>query len=71
MNLSFFNNFSIRLEDKVPEIGIDPHNNEVSSIVYIDNTNGNLVINVVNMLPDERVEIQVVQTGDALDDIIY
>lgn len=68
---SFFKNFAIHLEDKVPEIGTDFSNDQVLNVVYVDDTNGNLIVNVVNMLPDERVEVQVVQSGDILDDIIY
>lgn len=68
---SFFKNFSIRLEDKIPATGTDVSNDEVIDIVYIDEFNGNLVVNVVNMLPDQRVEVQVIETGNDLDDIIY
>jgi hypothetical protein len=68
---SYFKNFPILLDEKIPEIGTSLSNNEVTDIVYIDEFNGNLVVNVINMLPDERVEVQVIDSGDALDDIIY
>lgn len=68
---SYFKNFTIKLEDKVPEIGSNPANNEVLDVVYVDDTNGNLVVQTINMLPDERLEIQVLNSGDATGDIIY
>lgn len=68
---SYFKNFTIHLEDKVPEIGSNLANNEVLDVVYIDDTNGNLVVQTINMLPDERLEIQVLNSGDATGDIIY
>ena len=68
---SYFKNFTIKLDEKIPEIGSNLANNEVPNIVYIDDTNGNLVINTINMLSDERVEIQVLNSGDATGDIIY
>jgi len=68
---SQFKNFSILFDQKVPEIGSNETENEVVNLVYIDDTNGNLVINVINMEPDEQVEIQVLTTGDPLGDIIY
>ena len=66
-----FKNFPISLEEKVPEVGANVVENEVSNVVYIDETNGNLVVNVINMLPSEQVEIQVLNAGSELGDILY
>lgn len=57
-----FNNFSIKLEDKTP----DPKTIQPVQIV-----NDEIVINVVNLEVDERVEVQVVEYGYVLDDTIY
>lgn len=68
---SYFANYSIKLEDKVPEIGSNVVENEVPEVVYIDETNGNLIINVINMLPSEQLEVQVLNAGNELGDILY
>lgn len=68
---SYFKNFTIKLDERVPEIGTNKAGNEVIDVVLIDSTNGNLVINTINMLPDERLEVQILLSGDATDDIIY
>lgn len=62
----FFDNFPIKLEDHIPSQGSGPN----GEIVYIDN-NGDLVVNVQDLAPDERVEVQVLRRGDILDDTIY
>lgn len=55
-----FNNFSIKLEDKIPytQPPVQIVNNEV-------------VVNVVNLEPDERVEVEIIEYGYVLDDTIY
>jgi hypothetical protein len=68
---SYFKNFTIKLDERVPEIGANQANNEVIDVVFIDPANGNLIINTVNMLPNERLEVQILNSGDATDDIIY
>lgn len=68
---SYFKIFPIRFAEKVPEVGTRSSQNEVPEIVLIDPTNGNLIINTINMLPDERVEVQIINSGSATDDIIY
>ena len=68
----YFKNFAIRLETHVPESGTGPG----GAIVYIDETNidpvqkNRIVIDVVAMEKNEQVEIQVLQSGKYLDDII-
>lgn len=65
---SFFQNFSIELEDKMPQKGSGPAPDYPS--VYMD-SNNNLVIDLVNMAADEQVEIQFITSGSILDDTIY
>lgn len=55
-----FNNFSIRLEDKIP------YTKQPVEIV-----NNEIVVNVVNLEVDERVEVQIVEYGYVLDGTIY
>lgn len=61
---AYFNNFPIKLETKVPDGNIE-------DIIYIEQGTGDLIINLINMNPDEHVEIQVLTSGDVLDDTIY
>jgi hypothetical protein len=56
----YFKNFAINLTDKLPE----------DNYIYF-NQNGDLVIDVTNMLPSESVEVQTVYNGEVLDDTIY
>lgn len=64
---TFFNNFPIKFEAHVPDVGNGPN----GEYVYIDEQTGNLIINVVNMATDEQVEVQILSAGDLLDDTIY
>jgi len=68
---SYFKTFPITFAEKVPEIGTRASQNEVPEVVLIDPTNGNLVINTINMLPDERIEVQVINNAASTGDIIY
>lgn len=56
----YFKNFSITLGDKLPEW---PY-------IYVLE-NGDLVIEVDNMLPSESIEVQTVSNVSVLDDTIY
>lgn len=62
----FFENFSIRFVDYIPEVGTGPN----GEYVYLDE-DGNVVINVVNIKSDEQVEVQIVSDATVLDDTIY
>lgn len=53
-----FNNFSINLDEKVPQVG----NILLGSNVYFD-TSGNLIIELVNLNSDEQVEVQISLSG--------
>lgn len=68
----FFKNFAIRLDIHIPESGTGPN----GSSLYIDRLNtdpvqkNRLVIDVVNMKTNEQVEIQVLNSGAYVNDII-
>lgn len=66
---SYFKNFPIKLEAHIPLEGTGPA--PEYPIVYLDETSGNLVINVINMANDEQVEVQIVTRGSVLNDTIY
>ena len=53
-----FANFPIKLGDKIPVIGNGP----LGENVYLD-SNGSLVIELVNLEPDEQVEVQIASSG--------
>jgi hypothetical protein len=55
----YFQNFPIKLEEKVPEIGNGPN----GETVYIDSQTGDLIIELVNMLEGEQVESQISTGG--------
>ena len=63
---TYFKNFPIRLENKLPysSSGI------LENVVYLD-SEGNLVINVSNLEKDEQVEVQILKSGEILDGTIY
>lgn len=67
---SYFNNYSINLQEKVPEVGSNEAADQVSEIVYMD-TNGDIVVNVINMRTNDQVEINVVDNITLLGDILY
>lgn len=68
----YFKNFAIRLDIHIPETGTGPN----GLIVYIDKNNpdpiqnNRLVIDVVGMKTNEQVEIQILNSGSYLNDII-
>jgi hypothetical protein len=64
---NYFDNFAIRLENKIPELGTGPN----GETVYLDQISGDIVINTVNMESGEQVEIEIFQAGNVLDDTIY
>lgn len=64
---SYFENFPLKLEEYIPTSGLGVE----ETIVYIDPTTRNLIVNVVNLNDDERVEVQILTSGSLLDDTIY
>lgn len=63
----FFKNFSIKFENKIPDVGNGPN----GEIIYIDQATGNLIINVINLADDEQVEVQMLGSGSLFSDTIY
>lgn len=55
----YFANFPIKLEAKIPVEGSGPN----KEYVYINRTTGDLVIDSVNLEPDEQIEIQIAASG--------
>ena len=55
----YFSNFPIKLENKIPRLGTGPNGKHI----YIDSTNGNLVIEAVNVEQDEQIEIEITVSG--------
>lgn len=55
----FFAGFSIKLEDKIPEIG----NGQDGENVYFDATTGDLIIEFINLNNDEQIETQISVNG--------
>lgn len=58
---SFFDIYTIKLENKIPsQLYLD--NNNITNFFYID-SNGDLIIELDNINPDEIIEVQVAQGG--------
>jgi hypothetical protein len=55
----YFNNFPIKLDQKVPRFPSGPN----QSYVYSDIQTGDIVVEAVNLNPDEQIEIQIVVNG--------
>ena len=69
----YFSNFSIRFDTHVPENGTGPEGQRVYVVQESTTTSvrGDLVIDVVNMETNERVDIEVLRSGTPLSDTIY
>lgn len=64
---TFFNNFSIKLSDKIPNVGNGYYYSGATKVydgtnVYLDD-DGNLVIEFVNLANDEQAEIEITASG--------
>ena len=55
----FFAGFSIKLEDKIPEVG----NGLNGENVYFDESTGDLIIEFINLNNDEQIETQITVNG--------
>jgi hypothetical protein len=64
---NYFNKFAINFSNKIPVCGTGSN----CSIVFLDPTTGDLVINVVNLEADEQVEVEILTSGTIIDDTIY
>jgi hypothetical protein len=64
---TYFKNFTIKFEDRLPVDGTGPN----GEIVYIDPITGNLIINILDIESDEQVDVQIINNGEMFDDTIY
>lgn len=55
----YFQNFSIKFDSKVPNVGSGPNGEHV----YIDPLTGDLVIEVVNIEEGEQVQVEITSSG--------
>jgi len=69
----YFSNFSIRFDTHVPEEGTGPEGQRVYIVQESSPTSvrGDLIIDVVNMETNERVDIEVLKSGRPFSDTIY
>lgn len=63
----YFKKFPIRIENMIPTVGTGPN----GETIYIDQTTGDLIINVINLESDQQVEVQIMSNGTIFDDTIY
>jgi hypothetical protein len=64
---TYFKKFPIILDKKLPINGTGPNN----ETVYIEESTGNIIINIVNLEEDEQVEVQILNNGSLFNDTIY
>jgi hypothetical protein len=64
---TYFKNFAIKLESKLPSYGTGPN----GEVVYIDPATGDLVINISSLEPDEQVDVEILDGGEILNGTIY
>ena len=55
----YFANFAIKLETKLPDEGDGPD----ATYVYIDQDTGDMIVELINLEPDEQVEVQITLSG--------
>jgi hypothetical protein len=72
----YFKRFSIDLSKHIPDCGsgydiVNSVNVPNCKYVYIDPQTGSLIVDVVNILPGQDVEVQIMSEGSLLDDTIY
>lgn len=65
-SVTIFKNFPIKIEKSLPAVGTGPD----EKTVYI-NAEGDLVIEVVNLEPDEQLDVQILISGERLNGTIY
>lgn len=62
----YFQNFSIKFDNKVPENPTGPNGEHV----YIDQVTGELVIEAVNLEADEQIEVEITISGTIYEAVI-
>lgn len=55
----YFDNFSIKLDTKIPNVGNGPNGDNV----YIDSATGNITVDFINLAVDEQVELEILIDG--------
>jgi len=55
----YFQNFSIKLDNKIPVVGNGPNGNNV----YVEPSTGNIIVESINLDSDEQIEIYVATSG--------
>lgn len=55
----YFQNFSIKLDTKLPEEGSGPD----AAYIYIEDATGDLIIELINLEPDEQIEVEISLSG--------
>ncbi len=55
----YFQNFSIKFDTKVPNVGNGPNGEHV----YIDTDNGGLVIEAINIQDGEQIQVEITTSG--------
>lgn len=77
----YFKNFAISLNNKIPECGsgyypfilVDAPPLRIGNCkhVYVDPISGDVVIDLINLRPEEQVEVQIISNIRELHDTIY
>jgi hypothetical protein len=62
----YFQNFSIKFDEKVPDEGTGPG----GAHVYIDPITGELVVEAINLNADEQVEVEITISGTIYEAVI-
>ena len=55
----YFQNFSIKLDTKLPEEGSGPD----AAYIYIEDATGDLIIELINLESDEQIEVEISLSG--------
>ena len=55
----YFANFSIKLENKIPQPGTGPS----GAHVYLDQNTGNMIIEAINLESDEQIQVEITTSG--------
>jgi hypothetical protein len=55
----YFANFSIKLENKIPQPGTGPN----GAHVYLDQNTGNMIVEAINLESDEQIQVEITTSG--------
>ena len=62
----YFQNFSIKFDEKVPDEGTGPG----GAHVYIDPVTGELIVEAINLNPEEQIEVEITISGTIYEAVI-